>query len=167
MVATDMPFQASNEDWLQNSVMVVKNVSKKEIVAIWVSIFFPESNESGPMVADQISLGNPPPEGMYSAKGEKIDHPVRAILSLLPGKTLDIPLGQNYEGYSNLLKQRKTIESLTVCHVRMVNVYFSDGMKWSPGYFGRPDPDHIGKYIRILPSQFYEYHPQNEATPSK
>jgi len=34
--------------------------------------------------------------------------------------------------------------------IRMTTVYFTDGTKWSPGYFGKPDPQHPGQYITIL-----------------
>jgi hypothetical protein len=159
MVGSGTVFQASNEAWLRDSFMIVKNVSKREAVHIVVFLFFPETGGSKPMVGDQIAVGVPPPEGQYTHEGKKLNYPEHSDVSLLPGQTLEVPLGPHFAGYSALIRKTKPLEDLTVCHVRFVNVYFANGMKWSPNYFGRPDPDHVGQYIRILPSEFYEYHP--------
>ena len=60
MIGSRTVFQASNEAWLRDSDMVVRNVSKREAVQV---VVFPhpslETGESKPMVGDQIISGHP------------------------------------------------------------------------------------------------------------
>jgi hypothetical protein len=160
MVDAGTPFAATDEDWLQDSVMVVKNVSKREVVEITLTLYFPEAGDAThQMVADQVAVGTPPPQGIYTRAGKKLDYPAESSLSLGPGQTLEIPLGQHFAGNRKLLEQRKALREFSTCRVRFAVVYFANGMKWGPGYFGRPDPDHLGQYIQMLPSEFYGYQP--------
>ena len=59
MIGSGTVFQASNEAWLRDSDMVVRNVSKREAVQVVVFLFFPETGESKPMVGDQNISGRP------------------------------------------------------------------------------------------------------------
>jgi len=156
MVVPSTKFASADESWLRDSVMVIRNVSDRKAVAVQLFVYFPEADDGKSMVGDRIFLGNPPPSGMYTREGKKLDIPQNPEIDLLPGQTQDIPLGIHFAQYSKLVKQRKEMQGINTCMVQFLNVYFADGTKWSPNYFGRPDPNHPGVYIQMTPEEFYQ-----------
>ncbi len=157
-------FQATNEDWLEKASVIIRDVpnSKRTVMGIWISLFFPESYNGQVYVGTQLSVGHMSPPGMYDRNGRKIADTLDSPIAVAPGQTIEIPLGPKFEYLTGLFQiAGKRLSDMKECKVRIVAVYFTDGMKWGPGWFGRPDPDNPGRYIQIMPSEFYGYVPRN------
>jgi hypothetical protein len=157
-------FQATDQAWLKGSSIVVRNVANdsRTVIGIWLSLFFPESYNGNTYVGAQISVGHVHPAGLYTRDGREIQDTTDPQIALLPGQTMEIPLGPRFEHLMDLFEKNGGAPSkMKVCKIRLSAAYFDDGTKWGPGWFGRPDPTNPGKYIQIMPSEFYGYRKRN------
>jgi hypothetical protein len=150
-------FQATDEAWLRTSSVVVKNVSKRTVMGIWMTLFFPEINDGNATVTDHIQIGNVAFSEMYTISGGRLHDTDNPPFLLSPGQTAEIPIGTNYVNTKALREKTSPTTIPTICLIRFSAVYFVDGMKWAPGVFARPDTDHPGQFIHIQPSEFYDY----------
>lgn len=139
------PFQAS-DDWVKNLVVVVKNLSGKEIVAGSFRLDFPETGagvKGDSFMTKSVSLGRRP------------DHPDSDNpLHLLPGQELKVPLAPYYDEIKTIVEMKRPITSITTLWLRLQFFYFADGTRWAPDNFQKPDPSLPGKYIPITPDEF-------------
>jgi hypothetical protein len=155
VIKPGVPIQASEEEWLKSSNLVVKNVSDKEIIGIWINLFFPEVVDAKGMTGDQVQIGNRASSEKFTRQGSPLHDNDYPLFSLKPGQSYEIALGHNYEDTFSLRSRVNPIVIPRKCIVRFAAVYFRNGMKWSPGYFGRPDPSRPGEFITITPSEFW------------
>jgi hypothetical protein len=155
LVKPGTDFQADDEEWLKTSSVIVRNDSSRKIMGIWINLFFPEVGNDSGMVGDQVQIGNRASSEQNTKQGTRLHDNDYPSFSLLPGKTYEIPLGTNYEGASALRSRISAGAIPTRCVVRFAAVYFTDGSKWAPGYFARPDLDHPGKFVVISPAEWW------------
>lgn len=148
-------FSATDEDWLRYSTAIVKNRSNKEIVGVWITLSFPEIKDGDATVVDFVQIGNTASSEMYTPSGKRLHDNDNPIFSVGPGEKALIPLGANYENTKSLRLRANSSTTATICRVRLNLVYFRNGMKWSPGIFARPDPDHPGHFLAISATEFY------------
>ena len=153
-VAPAKPFVPKDPLWIPHTTLEIQNVSGKTIVGIWASLFFPEADNGISQVATQVHVGARPPQAQYNKDGEHLLPNADVPLALKTEDTWQIPLGTEYKNIKSLLDERRQLP-YTQMKVEFNTVYFSDGTKWSPGYYGKPDPNRLGKYIEITPNDFY------------
>lgn len=156
------PFQA-DDDWVKNLTFVVKNLSKKEIVAASLDVIFPETGTgswASPVYGPDISLGRRPARYVrVGGTDQKELRPAETTppLHILPGQEMTISFAQHYDQITEAVEQQPhPIANLTICTVQLVGVYFSDGTMWAQGtQFERADPNAPGKYVRISADEFW------------
>jgi hypothetical protein len=159
---TGKPFQAG-DDWLKNVVMVVKNLSNKEIVGGSLGVEIPQvGNEipgsDKPYVVDvqeTIYLGTVPEHALFARDGHKVDLPPAQPLHLVPGQEIRVSLAARYEEMRKTIEAKRSLSSVTTCWVRLHYFYFADGTRWAPfAGFQKPDLNAPGKYLHISPEEF-------------
>jgi hypothetical protein len=162
IVKSGASFSATDEAWLKTSSIVIKNVSQKTVMGLWVFGFFPEGDDGHSGIGSQLSMGHAHPEELYHHKGGKLSDTSDPLLTLLPGQTMEFPLAPLSDYLQNILEIHKPFiaQGLTACRIRFVTAYFTDGMRWSPNWFKKLDPDNPGQYVEIKSSEFYGYDPQ-------
>lgn len=148
-------FQASEEDWLKDSTVIVKNVSPREVTGIWVNLFFPEIDNGAATAADQVQVGNRAASETKTRTGTPVHDNDYPAFSLKPGQSYELSLGTNYEASEAHRQHLKPGVTAKRCMVRFAAAYFRNGMKWAPGYFAKPDLDRPGEFIRISPIEFW------------
>lgn len=147
------PFQAG-DDWVKNLTVVVKSLSKKEIVAASISISFPESepipqNPTGERVIGYgITLGRKPAQYARTPDGEVLEPAsTNAPLSIGVGEELTIHLSNYYDDIKESVETVRPIADISTCWVDVARIYFEDGTQWAAGVFYKPDPSAPGKFV--------------------
>jgi hypothetical protein len=150
------PFEAG-DDWLKNLVVVIKNLSNKEIVAGSIRLDFPETGagiEGDSFMSKSVELGRKPDHALYRPDGVKLDPATAEPLQLLPGQELRVPLAPYYAEIRTIVEKKRPITSITTLRLIVQFFYFADGTRWAPNNFQKPDPGTPGKYILITPDEF-------------
>jgi len=150
------PFEAG-DDWLKNLVVVIKNVSQREIVSASFGLDFPETGsgvKGDGLMQYSIRLGREPDHALYMPDGQKRDPESTEPLRLLPGEELRVPLASYYDHIKYVVEIKRPITSIATCWLRLGSFYFADGTRWAPSGFYKPDPSTPGKYIHITPEEF-------------
>ena len=102
MVNPGVSFQATEEAWLKTSFVVVRNVSKKTVSGIWITLLFPEFHDDKGIIADHVQIGNVAASEEHTISGRRIHETDNPSFTLLPGQTAEIHLGMNYDNTSLL-----------------------------------------------------------------
>jgi hypothetical protein len=150
------PFQAG-DDWVKNLVVVIKNLSHKEIVAGSFRLDFPETGvgvKGDSIMTKSVSLGRRPDYALYTFDGHKLDPDSNDPVHLQPGQELKVPLAPYYDEIKTIVDMKRPITSITSLWLRLQFFYFADGTRWAPDNFQKPDPSLPGKYILITPDEF-------------
>ncbi len=155
VVTSGQTFQATDEAWLRDASVIVSDRSAKEVVGVWLTLYFPEIGDGKSTVVDHIQIGNVASSETHTLSGRPLHDNDNPPFSLLPGHLTAIRVGPNYENTKALRDRTRPSLIPTVCQVMLSLVYFRDGTKWSPGVFSRPDPENPGKYVVIPASEFY------------
>lgn len=152
------PFQG-DEDWVKNLSFTIKNLSNKDILAVNISINFPEGDTPQQMIAYNFTLGQMPLQ--YVASGQtgnmvlrQPDTSVPAI-ELKSGTEVTIALDKYYNQIKNDVENVQLMSNTSVCWIVLSRVYFADKTQWSSGVFYKPDPALLGRYIQMSADEFW------------
>jgi|SRR5580700_5694455 hypothetical protein len=153
-----VPFQAG-EDWLQNLVIVVKNLSNKEIVAGSVNIRFPETGKGTPedaFVGQTITLGQRPEYALHATRdGHRLNIGPTEPISVKPGEGMKFAVSPYGSEIRRQIESKRAFSDIGACAIMLGPFYFSDGTRWaSYSGFQKPDPSAPGKYARITAEEF-------------
>jgi hypothetical protein len=138
-----------SEDWLENLEFSVRNKSDKQITYIQFELQFPDTGATGPlMVYREFGIGVHPKSGDILRGGaSRNDKP----LVLDPGDTTTVTLSaehlQRIKHFIGLRNLQLTDISKVV--VKVLGVFFDDGLMWATGHYYRANPDAPGGYKRI------------------
>jgi len=150
---------AGSDDWLKNISVTIKNVSKKNIVAVNVKLHLPDTGDGS--VARPFS----DPEFKLSASAAAFDatqNPTRspgtpgADLPLRPGQEMTIALAPHYDPIKASLESNRPMATIQKCMFTF-SAYFSDGTAWMMGTYYEPDPTRAGVWAPITFQQFSQY----------
>ena len=146
----------ANDDWLANTDIYLLNRTNKQIVYADFLLTFPDGPTRN---AVPISLGIMPALAAVDRLGAPIPQNGRTPLSLGPGQTLVIHLGDYINDITNSLTPVLPA-ALTKVRINANAFIFDDGMKWNPGpVYLVPDQAHPGQWTRMPRG----YHPDGYA----
>lgn len=155
---TGKPFNAGG-DWMKGLVVLVKNVSKKDIIAGSVEVNIPETpdNSTHHWIAHQtIDLGQIPELALYTRDGRKVKLPPAAPIRVAPGQEMKFVFASHFNSLQDSLQSKgRSVSDVTACWVLMHYFYFADGTRWAPfsGY-QKPDPSSPTRYTDITVNAF-------------
>lgn len=138
---------AQGTDWLDNLEFNLKNRSDKQITYIVFELQFPDTEVSGPlMVYRELSTGVP-----SRASGGPLRSDDESPLALKPGDTTTVKLSAKHlERIKHFIGLRNfRLSEMNTVVVKILVVTFDDGMKWSSGYYMKPNPNVAGGYERV------------------
>jgi len=130
-------------DWLKDLSIKIRNDSGKTVAFISLSLDFPETLETGNMMAFPLSYGQ---HQISSEKivGRKEDKPVP------PGQSFDIGLDEKrYADLKRFLDSRQGANSLTRAKLGIASIYYNDGTGWSGGQNIKQDPNDPKRWIPV------------------
>ncbi|MGH9736006.1 MAG: TlpA family protein disulfide reductase [Candidatus Acidiferrales bacterium] len=152
--AAGKPFEAG-DDWLQNIVLVVKNLSDKQVTAVDLRLTFPQTGTGktpdSPVVATTITIGQKPSWALYTRSGRQ-HTPIGSELepfSIPPGQEVRIALAKFYSAIKSAIESKQPISTINAVYIGSQFYYFADGTRWTMGNFEKPDPGRPGAYTRI------------------
>jgi hypothetical protein len=132
------------EDWLENLQFAIKNRTNKEMTFILLELQFPETEVNGPMMVYHLTIGMP-------KKATENELRTHKALALKPNNSIVFTLSENdLKGLKNFLSLRGfQLDGLNNVVIRIMSIYFEDGMKWEQDYYYRPNPNSPGGFERI------------------
>jgi hypothetical protein len=145
------PFVA-DDDWLKNMTIVITNRSPKTIVDGWLLLALPETGDgtrTNPEIAQQIQFGQLPESARHTASGKTLDPSFYEPMSLSPHQQLTIPLAPFVATLRRNVETKGSFSAVSTILVQLSVFYFNDDTKWDNGTYEKPDPDHVGRYLRI------------------
>jgi hypothetical protein len=150
-------FQAG-DDWLKNLSIVAANRTWKKIVFMRVFVSFPELKQSNGVeggVGTEITLGRLPAIAAYDRNGNPFHLGDEPSLELHSGYKISISFARDEPMLRGIVEKWQPFSTVSQCYVILKQVWFADGMHWDEGsYYYRPDPDHLGRYLRMESSYF-------------
>jgi hypothetical protein len=154
----NVSFQA-DDDWLENLVIVVKNLSNKDVVAGTVNIRFPETGSGAPgdaFIGQAINLGQWPEYALHATRdGHRLNVEPSEPISIKPGQEMKFVLSPYLSEMRQQIETKRPFTSITTCALTLGPFYFSDGTRWaSYSGFQKPDPSVRGKYAPITVEEF-------------
>jgi len=156
------PFPA-DDDWLKKLIVVVKNVSNKEIIAGSVTVDVPQVGNEIPgkdrmYVSDMgktFYLGSVPEHALFTPDGRKVELPPAEPIRVMPGQEIRFALESHFDEMKEAMRAGRSISSVTTCWVRLHYFYFADGTRWAPfSGFQKPDLSLPGRYEHIAADGF-------------
>lgn len=152
------PFQAG-PDWLRQMTISLVNRTNKTIVFGDIHLHFLDTGDcrSVPCVGAELTPGQMPAIDAFEGRTGrpfKPEHPERPPLDWGPEQTIVVHVSDYMDEIEHNLA-----DFMPVTDVAKVNVYrgvffFADGMRWTLGRYGVPDPDHPGKF-KELPADYF------------
>ncbi len=156
-VEAGVPFQASN-DWFNGLQVVIRNVSRKNLVFAMGQLRFPETGDERAenlAVMDRILVGRRPEHARYSAvAGLSSRDPSSAPILVRPDEEVAIPAIDPLDRIQSAMEAKRPLFSVTICEVGIHTLYFDDGTSWISGMYFRADPRTPGRYVRISQEDF-------------
>jgi hypothetical protein len=140
-VTPGKPFDTEDE-WLKEVFLKVKNISGKPIVYLAVNVNFPETRATGSMMSYPVVFGQRP--GSKSKFAKQHDP-----IFLQPGDTLEVPLDQHYAKIKPFVEERSPIANIRDLELEIGFVIFADNTAWTAGAFLRQDPNNADHYINV------------------
>lgn len=134
------------EDWLENLEFRLENKSDKQITYILFELQFPDTEINGPlMVYSDWGIGIPPRQSGNSVRSNG------QPLALNPGETTTVALSdQILQRIKQFIGLRGfQLNDMNRIVVKTFYVIFNDGMKWSMGFYYKPNPGRPSGYERI------------------
>lgn len=146
-------------NWLSALHLAVINQSTKTIVALTISIDFPETGNGSrfsPIVGDTMFIGIRPPSHRTTINGEVLPPMQNKAIAIPPGASLkNIDLGSQFPRYESLLQNSSLKGSLPhLCRISISTVSFADGTLWGNGIYQIPDTEHPGHFKLADPNDF-------------
>jgi hypothetical protein len=157
-----VPFQAGS-DWLQQMTISLINRTNKTIVFGAVRLNFLDTGDcrSVPCVAEEMHFGQIPAIDAYDGRtGQPLPtdaSPPAAPLNWKSEQTFVVRVSDYMPEIVERLAQSPSnlpVTAITKVRVHLGVFNFDDGMTWSVGRYGVPDPDHPGK-VKQLPVNYF------------
>jgi hypothetical protein len=139
LVSTGKAFDGDDE-WLNKSLVKVKNISDKPIVYLSVTFDFPETTKTGTVMSYPVVFGQKP--------GSKFPQN-REPIFMMPGDTLEIHLDKDYAKIRSFVERRHRIADIHKLELAVGFVVFADKTGWAAGNFYSQDPTDPDHYINI------------------
>lgn len=120
-------------DWLKNLTLKVKNKSEKPITLLQIDLDFPETSATGSIMMHQLFIGQSPDLG-----STRDNQP----LLLKPNESVSISLESEFADIKRLIELRQPpVENINRVVIRLGEVVFEDGTRYSGGSIFRRNPD--------------------------
>jgi hypothetical protein len=132
----------SESDWLKDLRFRIRNKSQKPITWIGINLLFPETRMTGPVMVDQLFLGQRP--------DMKTKNPP---LELKPGEELEVSMETHFDSIKRLVESRGRLDNVNRVDINVDEVMFADGTLYSGDALWRPNPDTSSphKWVKIDP----------------
>lgn len=130
-------------DWLKHLTFKVKNKSDAPITFLQVDLDFPETSATGSVMMHQLFIGQSPDIG--STRNNQ-------ALRLNPNESISISLEPEYGNIKRLIELRQPpVENINKVVIRLGEVMFEDGRRYSGGSLFRrnPDPGSPRKWVPV------------------
>lgn len=124
-------------DWLENFEFSLRNKSDKQITYVVFELQFPETEVNGPlMVYRELRIGIPPKESLDPTRSDA------EPLALNVGDTTRVVLSAKHLQRIKefILLRNFQLSEMNRVVVKILSVFFNDGMKWESGLYYRPNP---------------------------
>lgn len=146
------PFQA-DDDWLNNTSIVLLNRTNKTIVWGQITLAFPETGAGtagDPQRVAKITVGQLPPTAVVTRAGQPVAQlpTTRPPLNFGPGQRMTLRLSDYKDQIATALESIKPAGTLTKCRIHLTAFFFEDGLRWD-GSYSVPDPERPGKYKQM------------------
>ena len=163
-----MPFRAS-DDWLQQMTISLVNRTNKTIVFADIHLHFLDTGDcrSAPCVGGELRLGQMPAIDAYEGRtGRPIkpEDPERPPLDWRPQQTLVVHVSDYMSEIEHVTAYGLPVTAVSKVKVSRGVFFFADGMRWTLGAYGVPDPEHPGKF-KELPADYFPGHRGNNWPP--
>jgi hypothetical protein len=158
-VVPGVPFLAGN-DWFNNVVIVVENVSTKKIVFISGQLRFPEIGDTTPenlAVLARLAAGRRSDADLARAKTVGDLRLIPPHISLAPGSQIVVPIVEPPHRIDALIEKKQALSSITQCVVGVNSIFFGDDTLWISGVYFGSDRATPGKHPRISREEFESY----------
>ena len=131
----DTPFPADDNSF-QNLDLYVLNRTSRTIAFLALQFHFPEADSAFGVAGFQISLGRMPASANFDYYGKPLPPPSAdsRSLSLGPGATMVIHLGDYVSRANATLERTVPLAALTALDVAYLPVVFEGGLEWNAGY---------------------------------
>ena len=129
-----------DDDWLDKTVLKVKNISNKPIVYLSVNLDFPETKTTGSEMTYPVTFGKQP--------GSRFPQNNDSFF-MLPGDSLEVPLTQHYAKVKAFIEHRLSMTEIKKVELRIHFVIFADKTGWAAGNFYKQDPNDPDHYINV------------------
>ncbi len=124
-------------DWLKDLSISYKNNTHKTIVSFSISLFFPETIESGNLMAYSFTSETPLTAALKGERGELVH----------PGEIVPIAMDENeFRKMKTFIERRQPLNSLRKVELRVGFVLFDDGTAWD-GEYVIPDPKNPRHFV--------------------
>jgi len=136
-------FSRNDKEWLQDFKFRLKNKSGKQIIYIGWQLEFPETAQSGSVMAYPSNYG---PNQYRKPKDYEKEVPIA------PGDTVE--LGYTPKDLVQLkafVEKRHLLQSLTRADIRIIAIHYGDGTGWDSGITTKQDPQNSTRYIPDTP----------------
>jgi hypothetical protein len=138
--------ERTTEGWLENLECTIKNHADKRIFYVHFQISFPETEANGqPLMGyREVSLGVPP-----NAFGDTLKY--GEPLSLDPGQTHTFVISSKHLKVMDefLALRQYRINDVARVEIKVIDLFFDDGTRWSFGAYFKPNPNAQGGWERI------------------
>jgi hypothetical protein len=161
-VKPGVPFQAG-DDWFNRLQVVIKNMSRKNIVFAAGQLRFPETGDASAehlAIMDRFSIGRRPED----ARASNVTSPPGAVglqahvdgveILVVPGQETAVSIVDPFDHIKAGIEVRQPLSSVTTSAIGLHTLYFDDGTTWLSGLYFRADPSTPGRYIRISQKEF-------------
>jgi hypothetical protein len=136
-------------DWLENLEFTLRNKTDKQITYIQFELQLPDTEASGPlMVYREFGIGiHPKAVGTLRGGALRNDEP----LALKPGDTAIARLSADHlQRIKRFIALRNfQLADINKVVVKILGVFFDDGLMWSSGHYYRGNSTAPGSYERI------------------
>ncbi len=134
----------ATENWLKDFSIKFKNTSGKSIAYLRFDLDFPETKETGAILAFPLSYGINP----------VVNKNVENKQILKKGEETEVKLSSvALRKVKELIESKQSFSSINKIDVRISFIAFDDGTAWSAGEFRRPDPANPNRFIPVVPNQ--------------
>lgn len=150
---------ATNDDWLNDLSVTVRNASSQTIVFISLGLTFLPTKDAD----EQVPATSFIQYGSYPLASGQSATPNTNEPALQPGDTTIIRV-RDYQKLRDFLNRAKQPQSITEAELYVSEFIYADGTKWSRGYLYKRDPNSpIESWIPInTSSKFFRQNEQKE-----
>jgi hypothetical protein len=129
-------------DWLKGLKLMIRNKSEKPIAWIGINLLFPETRQTGPVMLDQVFIGQRP--------DMKTTNPP---LDLKPGEDVEVSVESHLESIKRSLKKGGRLDNLNHLEINIDEVMFADGTLYSGDAIWKRNPDASSprKWVKVSP----------------